>query len=209
MFTRYRREAELESFKPLNEKSEHCEYAIPIQQRSLSANWHKGKYRMETENISNLKIRKFQDAAEAETCARMMASTEPWITLCRDHAASLKIITDLLRKIYLAILSGKIVGFSILLMRGAFVGYIQSVCVAPEWRSKGIGSQLMSFLEQRILSETPNIFICVSSFNKGAQRLYERLGYEVIGELKDYIIPGHSEILLRKTVAPLTELRKK
>jgi [ribosomal protein S18]-alanine N-acetyltransferase len=101
------------------------------------------------------------------------------------------------------------VGFSILLMRGAFVGYIQSVCVAPEWRSKGIGSQLMSFLEQRILSETPNVFICVSSFNKGAQKLYERLGYEVIGELKDYIIPGHSEILLRKTIAPLTEFRKK
>jgi hypothetical protein len=33
-------------------------------------------------------------------------------------------------------------------------------------------------------------------------------GYEVIGELKDYIVPGHSEILLRKTIAPLTEFNK-
>ena len=94
-------------------------------------------------------------------------------------------------------------------MHGAFVGYIQSVCIAPEWRSKGIGSQLMAYVEKRIFSETPNAFICVSSFNNGAQRFYERLRYEVIGELKDYIISGHSEILLRKTTAPLAEFRMK
>jgi len=164
---------------------------------------------MGTENIAKLEIRKLQDTAEAETCAWMMANSEPWITLRRDHDASLKIITDPSREVYLATLSGKIVGFTMLLMQGAFVGYIQSVCVAPEWRSKGIGSQLMAFAEKRILSETPNVFICVSSFNKGAQEMYERLGYEAIGELKDYIISGHSEILLRKTVAPLTEFSKK
>lgn len=67
----------------------------------------------------------------------------------------------------------------------------------------------MAFAEKRIFSETPNAFICVSSFNSSAQKLYERLGYEVIGELKDYIISGYSEILLRKTIAPLTEFKKK
>jgi hypothetical protein len=29
------------------------------------------------------------------------------------------------------------------------------------------------------------------------------MGYEVIGELKDYIVAGHSEILLRKSTGPL------
>jgi [ribosomal protein S18]-alanine N-acetyltransferase len=43
----------------------------------------------------------------------------------------------------------------------------------------------------------------VSSFNQGARRLYERLGYNVVGELTDYIVEGHSEILLRKTVGPM------
>jgi ribosomal protein S18 acetylase RimI-like enzyme len=65
----------------------------------------------------------------------------------------------------------------------------------------------MAFAERRILAETPNVFICVSSFNDGARRLYERLGYEVVGELKDYIVAGHSEILLRKTIGPLTGFR--
>jgi RimJ/RimL family protein N-acetyltransferase len=49
----------------------------------------------------------------------------------------------------------------------------------------------------------------VSSFNSGARRLYERLGYEEVGELRDWIISDHSEILLRKTIAPLTEFKKR
>jgi hypothetical protein len=30
-------------------------------------------------------------------------------------------------------------------------------------------------------------------------------GYEVVGELRDYIVRGHSEWLLRKSVAPLAD----
>ena len=164
---------------------------------------------MGTENIAETEIRKLQHTAEAEICARMMANSEPWTTLRRNYDASLKVITDPSREVLLGTVNGEIVGFIILLMQGAFVGYVQSVYVEPEWRGKGVGSQLMAFAEKRIFSETPNVFICVSSFNKGAQRFYERLGYEVIGELRDYIISGHSEILLRKMIAPLTDFKKK
>ena len=139
----------------------------------------------------------------------MMSSLEPWVTLQRDYDTSLKIITDPAREVYLALSGEEIAGFTILVMQGALVGYIQSICVAPEWRNKGIGSQLMTFAETRIFSETPNAFIMVSSFNPDAQRLYHRLGFETIGELKDYIIPGHSEYLLRKSIAPLTEFKGK
>jgi ribosomal protein S18 acetylase RimI-like enzyme len=51
--------------------------------------------------------------------------------------------------------------------------------------------------------------MCVSSFNVDAKRLYERLGYKVVGELTDYIVRGHSELLLRKTVGPMTAFRSK
>jgi len=152
-------------------------------------------------------IRRLERKADAEICARMMANSEPWITLRRDYDASLKILTDSSREVYLAIVSDEIVGFTILTMHGAFVGYLQSVCVAPEWRGKGIGSQLMDYVEKRILGETPNVFICVSSFNERVQKLYERRGYEVVGELKNWIVPGHSEILLRKTAGSLTEFK--
>jgi [ribosomal protein S18]-alanine N-acetyltransferase len=38
-----------------------------------------------------------------------------------------------------------------------------------------------------------------------SRRLYARLGYQVVGELTDYLVEGHSEILLRKTVGPLAQ----
>ncbi|MGA2790518.1 MAG: GNAT family N-acetyltransferase [Candidatus Bathyarchaeia archaeon] len=155
-----------------------------------------------------IEIRRLGGRADAEICARMMANSEPWITLRRDCDASLKVLTDPSREVYLAMVRNEIVGFTILTMHGAFVGYLQSVCVAPQWRGKGFGSKLMDYVEKRILSETPNVFICVSSFNGRVQRLYERRGYEVVGELKNWIVPGHSEILLRKTIAPLTEFKR-
>lgn len=43
----------------------------------------------------------------------------------------------------------------------------------------------------------------MSSFNQDAQRWYQRMGYQAIGELKDYLVAGHSEILMRKTIGPL------
>jgi ribosomal-protein-alanine N-acetyltransferase len=43
------------------------------------------------------------------------------------------------------------------------------------------------------------------SFNDAARRLYDRLGYRVVGELTDYLVQGHSEVLLRKTVGPISQ----
>jgi [ribosomal protein S18]-alanine N-acetyltransferase len=153
-------------------------------------------------------IRELRGIREAVRCAQVMSTSEPWITLRRTCDDSFKMLTDPSREIYLAVAQGQTAGFMILNMKGAFVGYIQTVCIFPEWRNTGIGTRLIDFAEERIFRDSPNVFMCVSSFNQKAQHLYERLGYAVVGELKDYIVPGHSEILLRKTIAALTEYKK-
>ena len=148
-------------------------------------------------------IRPLAGRAEAEACARMMASSEPWITLGRGYDASLALLEDPEREVYVAVADGAPAGFIILVMRGAFVGYVQTVCVAPASRGGGLGTELVRFAESRIFRESPNVFLCVSSFNPGARRLYERLGYVLVGELTDYIVAGHSELLYRKSRGPL------
>lgn len=77
------------------------------------------------------------------------------------------------------------------------------MCVDPALRGRGIGTELLRFAEDRIFSRFANVFMCVSSFNHGARRLYARLGYEVVGELRDYLVAGQGEILPRKTRGPL------
>jgi ribosomal protein S18 acetylase RimI-like enzyme len=157
---------------------------------------------------TRIQIERLEGPEQVHLCAQLMANSEPWITLRRTYDDSVQILKDPAREVYVAFAGGELVGFIILQMRGAFVGYIQTVAVRPEWRGRGIGTRLMAFAEDRIFREVPNSFICVSSFNEGAQKLYQNLGYHVVGELKDYIIRGHAEILMRKTVAPLTEFNR-
>jgi ribosomal-protein-alanine N-acetyltransferase len=154
-------------------------------------------------------IRPIGGADETLACAEMMSTSEPWVTLGRGMEQSLAILRDReLQQIYVAVYEEKVVGFVILILKGAFVGYIRTVAVHPDWRSMGLGRRLIWFAEERIFRESPNVFMCVSSFNARARSLYERLGYETVGELRDYIVRGHSEWLLRKSLGPYAEFRR-
>ena len=145
--------------------------------------------------------------ADARECAHLMATSDPWITLGRGYEDSLRIVSDPTREVYVAKAHGELAGFLILSMTGPFVGYVQTLCVHPDHQRRGVGTLLLRFAEERIFRESPNVFLCVSSFNTDAKRLYHRLGYDVVGELTDYLVRGHSEILLRKTIGPLAGFR--
>ena len=138
-----------------------------------------------------------------------MSSTDPWITLGRGYDASLEIIQDPTREVYVAGDEGGVTGFVILNMGGAFVGYIQTVAVREDVRSTGLGSRLIAFAEDRIFRKSPNVFMCVSGFNTRAKHLYERLGYTVVGVLDNYVVTGYSEWLLRKTRGPIIGFERK
>jgi len=150
-------------------------------------------------------IRRLQTADEARACARMMAESEPWLTLGRSFDDNLKLILDPAKEAYLAMAGDSPLGIVLLHLCGPLNGYLQLIAVMPESRKTGIGLKLIHFAEERIFQVSPNVFLCVSSFNVRAQKLYARLGYERVGEFKDYIVSGHSEILMRKTLGPLSE----
>jgi ribosomal protein S18 acetylase RimI-like enzyme len=155
-----------------------------------------------------LHFRPLAGPEDAEWCARLMSASEPWLTLRRGYEDSLRIVSDPSREVHVAWGRAERLGFAVLSMKGAFVGYLQAICVAPEARGRGVGSWLMAFVEERVFRESPNFFLCVSSFNPDARRLYEHLGFEVVGTLRDYIVRGHDEILMRKTKGPLDEFRR-
>jgi [ribosomal protein S18]-alanine N-acetyltransferase len=160
----------------------------------------------ETEPMKNKErptISRTKRTADLRHCARLMAATEPWLTLGLDYGACLRSVSAPLREVYAARGDGGALGFIVLQMTGTFKGYIQTVCVAPEGRGLGIGTRLIKFAERRIFKETPNVFMCVSSFNRGARKLYKKLGYVKTGILRDFIVKGHDELLLRKTRGPL------
>jgi ribosomal protein S18 acetylase RimI-like enzyme len=146
---------------------------------------------------------------EAEECAELMLGSEPWITLRLRRATALAALTDPAKEAY-AIRDGRgIAGFVVVDMRSLVNGYIQILCVRSDCRGRGLGSALLQWAEDRIFRDSPNAFICVSSFNGGARRLYERRGFELVGVLRELIVPGHDELLLRKTRGTWAEFRER
>ena len=145
------------------------------------------------------------DQRDFSVCARMMAETDPWITLGMDYDYCLKAFDGSFREVFVLRKASRVIGFVIMQMQGTFKGYIQTVCIDSEHRGAGYGTKVLGFCEERILKYSPNIFICVSSFNIKALELYLKFGFERIGELKDFIKPGFTELLLRKTVGPIAD----
>ena len=152
---------------------------------------------------SDFTIRAIQGEAEARFCAEFMVASDPWITLGLTFDRAMQCLRDSSRNIFVATVEEKIVGLLVLHLSGPLNGYIQTIVVHPEWRCRGIGTRMLEWAEQRILRQSPNVFLCVSSFNTHARELYERLGYQRIGELPDLLVTGCSEILMRKTRGPL------
>jgi ribosomal protein S18 acetylase RimI-like enzyme len=155
-------------------------------------------------NAHGLSLQPLAGEEQAQVCARMMAGMDPWVRLGRDYAACLRLVTNPAKEVMVATSDEGVEGFIVLDMNGSFVGYIQILCVRPAAQRRGLGQLLIEWAEERIHRVSPNVYICVSSFNTRARALYERVGFEYVGTLKDLIVKGYDEILLRKTIGPIS-----
>ncbi|MGD9641455.1 MAG: GNAT family N-acetyltransferase [Elusimicrobiales bacterium] len=150
-----------------------------------------------------MKITRLRSPKDKRAAAALMAASDPWFQLGLREEHCLKTFGAPFRETWAAREKGEIAGFVVITMCGTFRGYIQVLFVSPAWRGRGLGEGLMAFAEKKIFARSPNVFLCVSSFNKGAIRFYRRLGYGKAGLIKDFFKKGSDEILMRKTVGPL------
>ncbi|MDW7613879.1 GNAT family N-acetyltransferase [Peribacillus simplex] len=67
--------------------------------------------------------------------------------------------------------------------------YLDTLCVDPNFQGKGIGSELIQYVEGYAKQKGyPRVSLVVENENEGANRLYSRLGYK---EMKTITISGH------------------
>jgi len=154
-------------------------------------------------DLQNMVIRRFITVNERDAAAWLMMSTDPWRTFGRTYENCLDAVTNPSKEAYGAFIGDDFLGLLVIDLTGPFKGYLQAVCVKESARGQGIGIHLIRFAEERVFSVSPNCFLCYSDFNDTVRPLYKRLGYEQVGILKEYMIPGHDEILMRKTLGPV------
>jgi len=136
---------------------------------------------------------------EKDLAAGLLSGSEPWIALGITLDQCYRNCHDPEFLVFIAYLKNEPGGIIIIDPRGiAGSPYVKSIAVFPEFRGQGIGKRLLLFAEELFRKDSKHIFICVSSFNLRARKLYEKCGFEAVGEFKDYIINGASEILMHK-----------
>lgn len=77
-------------------------------------------------------------------------------------------------------------------------GYLKLIALLPGHEGRGLGTALLRAVEREVLLASQNLFLLTSDFNVGAQRFYQREGYELVGRLPDFARPGIAELVYWK-----------
>jgi ribosomal protein S18 acetylase RimI-like enzyme len=135
--------------------------------------------------------------------ATVMSSSDPWITLRRGYEACLAACSSPIDTLHIAWAGDERCGLALLRERGvAGAPYLVSIAVAEAFRGHGVGQQLIAYAEGLFRGRYRHFFLCVSEFNPRARVFYERLGFEAVGILRDFVVEGLDERLMVKRLEP-------
>ena len=103
--------------------------------------------------------------------------------------------------------------YLVALADGHFAGYVGIMCVPPEGelanlavepalRRRGVGRALLSALEETLAARgVTSVYLDVRASNRGAQALYESVGYEQVGLRRGfYENPREDGLVYRKNI---------
>ena len=139
-----------------------------------------------------------------DSCVEILQNSDLGKAYFSDQEKAAKMLTYAVGQedVYVALDENeKCLGFIYYMTKGVFGSYpyLHIIAVKAEYRNYGIGKQLMKYFEDNASdSGTEKFFLTVDDFNPGAKRLYEKLGYQCVGELPDFYKKGINCYLMMK-----------
>jgi ribosomal protein S18 acetylase RimI-like enzyme len=98
--------------------------------------------------MGEIEIRRMNGDDEAWSCADLMATTDPWITLGRGREQTYSQVTHSLAETSVAVADGEIVGVVVVVTEVPLInGYIAALAVKKGHRNRGIGARLLAHAE--------------------------------------------------------------
>lgn len=150
--------------------------------------------------MSDTLIRMMQPADRTAVLA-LLGGSDPWRTLgySADDWARIFCPIPQGRESFVGEIGGIVAAVAVIRQKFLLGDYLELLCVADWARGKGVGRTLLAHVESLVFGRTKNLFACVSDFNSGAREFYRVQGYQEIGPMPNFLIPGSAEILIRKT----------
>ena len=141
---------------------------------------------------------------DRDTVVLILAESDPWKRLgyTKDDWHRIFCPIPQGRDSYVIELEGRVAGIAIVKQKFLLGDYLELLGIASWARGKGLGARLLQHIESVVFGRTKNLFACVSDFNASAREFYKKQGYQEIGPMPNFLIPGSAEMLLRKTAGP-------
>lgn len=142
--------------------------------------------------------------SDKDSVIDILTTSQPWTTLGYTQSDWQRYFTPLAagREAYVLEADHRPAGFAILRPKFLLGDYLELFGVAAWARGQALGAQLLRHIEALSFSRGKNLFACVSEFNESGRRFYAAHGYQEVGLLKDLLVAGKHEILLRKSTGP-------
>ncbi len=146
---------------------------------------------------------------DREAIVQLLGESDPWKTLGYSKDDWNRIFCPIPqgRESFVIEWDGRVAGIAIVKQKFLLGDYLELLGIALWARGKGLGGRLLEHIETIVFGRTKNLFACVSDFNKPAREFYKRHGYQEIGPMPNFLIPGSAEMLLRKTAGPARQPR--
>jgi len=141
---------------------------------------------------------------EIPKVAEIVAGNEVFQRYHYDYPKIVRMLEEALKSddVIMTVLEGELVRGFVWLQENAVFGlsaYVKLIAVDSKHHNRGIGQLLMTAAEAVAQKHGPNLFVLTSMNNLTAQKFYLRLGYETIGVIRNYVLPGIDELMMRKT----------
>ena len=103
-------------------------------------------------------------------------------------------------RFFVAVDSGAIIGYAVASLKG-IDGHVISLGVDPRRRRRGVGTDLMSAVEMKLVQDgAERICFEVRKGNAGAILFYERRGYRAVAETRHYYYDGEDALVFERSV---------
>ena len=134
----------------------------------------------------------FGDMQDALKLDQEAFGSDAWTLL--DY---LSVFTDRSVCRFTALADGQFAGFAAAELDKEDFVYLLTLAVSPQFRRKGIASDLLKHCEEAFEAEGARLF--VDDQNQAAIRLYEKAGYQTAGKISGYYMNGHDALIMEKT----------
>ena len=144
------------------------------------------------------------DVNYIDSCRDILQNSDIGKVYFSDREKATKMLTYAVgqKNVYVALDENEnCLGFIYYMPNGVFGSYpyLHIIAVKEEYRSNGIGKQLIKFFEDNASDySSTKYFLTVDDFNPRAKKLYESLGYKCVGELTDFYKMGINCFLMMK-----------